>query len=157
MMKKPTPCFSSLQHEMTMAFPHDWWTSWVCQLLGLAIPALSDLQHMCACAKFILDAYGDHSQTCSHHSGITKDAHEHILSALDTMCRRSGYTTRRKNVTSSRGSKKGDLEIRDINLAGKRDLVIDVALVHDFLGNRSCDARRNGQVCYDDPDLLLNR
>ena len=31
---------------------------------------------------------------------------------------------------------KGDLEIRDIvNLTGKRDLVIDVALVHDLSGN----------------------
>jgi hypothetical protein len=27
------------------------------------------------------------------------------------------------------------LEIRDINLTGKRDLVIDVALIDDFSGN----------------------
>ena len=86
----------------------------------------------------------------------SKDANEHILCALDTMCRRSGYTTRHKNVTSSRGSKKGDVEIKDINLAGQRDLVIDVALVHDFSGNCLRDARRNGQLRYDDPDLLLN-
>ena len=73
------------------------------------------------------------------------------------MCRRSGYTTRRKNVTSSRGFKKGDLEIRDINLAGKLDLVIDVSLVHEFTGNsRSDDYRHNGQLRYDDPDLLLH-
>ena len=72
------------------------------------------------------------------------------------MCRRSGYTTRRKDVTSSRGSKKGDLEIQDINLGGQRDLVIDVALVHDFSGN-SRDAHRNGQLRYDDPNLLLNK
>ena len=124
--------------------------------VSTAIPALSDSQLMCACAKFILDAYGNHSDTCSQHSGTTKNTYEHILSALDTMCRRSGYTTRRKNVTPSRGSKKGDLEIRDINLGGKRDLVIDVALVHDFSGNCSRDARCNGQLRYDDPDLLLN-
>ena len=61
------------------------------------------------------------------------------------MCRRSGYTTQRKNVTSSRGFKKGDLEIRDINLAGKRDFVIDVSLFHEFMGNsRRDDYRRNG-------------
>ena len=58
----------------------------------------------------------------------TKDANEHILSALDTMCRRSGCTTRRNNVTSSCGSKNGDLKIRD-NLMGKRDLVMDVGQV----------------------------
>ena len=34
--------------------------------------------------------------------------------------------------------------------------MIDVALVHDF--SRTClrDARRNGQLRYDDPDPLLN-
>ena len=63
-----------------------------------------------------------------------------------------------KNVTSSCGSKQGDLEIRDINLAGKRDLVIDVSLVRDFTGNnRRDDFRRNGQLRYDDPDLLFGR
>jgi hypothetical protein len=52
-------CLSSLQHEMTTAVPHDWWTSWFCQYVGLAIPALSDSQRICACAKFIEDPYGD--------------------------------------------------------------------------------------------------
>jgi hypothetical protein len=23
-------CLSSIQHEMTGAFPHDWWSSWFC-------------------------------------------------------------------------------------------------------------------------------
>ena len=46
---------------------------------------------------------------------------------------------------------------KDINLAGKRDLVIDVSLVHDFTENsRRDDYRRNGQLRYDDPDLLLH-
>ena len=48
-----------------------------------------------------------------------------------------------------------NLEIRDIILTRKRDLVIDVALVHDVLGN-SRDAHRNGQLCYDDLNLLSN-
>ena len=82
--------------------------------------------------------------TCSRHNGTNKDAHEHILSALDTMCKRCGLTIKRKNVTSSRGSKKkGDLEICDINLAEKRNLVIDVALVHELL--RGLLARRAPQ------------
>ena len=46
---------------------------------------------------------------------------------------------------------------KDINLAGKRDLVIDVSLVHDFTENsRRDDYRRNGQLRYDDTDLLLH-
>ena len=44
----------------------------------------------------------------------------------------------------------------DINLAGKSHLVIDVALVHDFSGDCWRDVRRNGQLRYDDPDMLLN-
>ena len=62
----------------------------------------------------MLDAHGDHSHTCTKHSGTAKDAHKHILSALDTMCKRCGITTKRKNITSSRDSKKEDLAIRDI-------------------------------------------
>jgi hypothetical protein len=105
----------------------------------------------------MLDEYGDHSHTCFQHSGTTKVAHEHILSALDTMFRRSGYTTKRKNVTCSRGSKKGDSTWRSerSNSPGKANVVSDVTLVRDFSGNCQCDARRNGQLRSDDPDLLL--
>ena len=56
------------QHEMTMAFPHDWWISWFCQYLGLATPALSDSQRICAYVKFSLHSHGDHSHTCPQHS-----------------------------------------------------------------------------------------
>ena len=31
-------CLSSLQHDTT--FPFDWWTSWLCQYVGIGIPAL---------------------------------------------------------------------------------------------------------------------
>ena len=48
------------------------------------------------------------------------------------------------------------MEIIDINLAVKLDLLIDVALIRDFSGNCLGDARRNGQLRYDDPDLFLN-
>ena len=34
------------------------------------------------------------------HSGSTKEAHEHILSALEKVVKRSGFITRRRNVTS---------------------------------------------------------
>ena len=70
--------------------------------------------------------------------------------------KRAGFTTRRRNVTSSRGGQKGDLQIQNINLPGKTHLVIDVALVHDFSGDCWRDVRRNGQLRYADPDMLLN-
>ena len=78
--------------------------------------------------------HGHHSHTCPQHSGSTKDAHEHMLSALKRVVKRVGFTTRRRNVTSSRGGQKGDLQIQNINLAGETHLVIDVALVTRYLG-----------------------
>ena len=43
----------------------------------------------------------------------------HILSALESMCKRCGLTSNRKKITSSRSFKKENLDIHDINLAGK--------------------------------------
>ena len=37
---------------------------------------------------------------------------------------------------------------------GKRDMVIDVALVHDFSGDCWRDLSRDGQPRYDDPGML---
>ena len=104
----------------------------------------------------MLDVLGDHSHTCPQHSASTKDVHEHILSALGKGLKRGGFTTRRRTVTSSHGGQKGDLQIQNVNLAGKTHLVIDGALVHDFLSDCWRDVRRNGQLCYADPDMLLN-
>ena len=81
---------------------------------------------------------------------------EHILSALEKVVKRGGFTTRRRNVTSSCGGQKGDLQIQNINLADKTHLVIDLALVHDFSGDCWRDVSRNGQLRYADPDMLHN-
>ena len=155
MMKKPTPrnnatsnawltCLSSLQHELTMLFPHDWWTSWFCQDLGLAIPALSDSQRICACAKFILDPYGDHSDvlpTQRHHQRCTR-AHS-FCSRHHVQAQRLHHQPLERDLQP--WLKKGVLEIRDINLAGQLDLMTDVPsftnsqgtayLMHDATGN----------------------
>jgi len=105
----------------------------------------------------VLDALGDHSHTqCPQPWAVTKGAHEHILSALEKNVKRGSFTTRRRNVTSSRGGQKGDLQIQNINFAGKTHLVIDVALAHDFSGDCCRDVSRNGKLRYADPDMLLN-
>ena len=77
----------------------------------------------------MLDAHFDHSHTCNQHSSTIKDAQEHMFSAFKNIRKRCDLTTMGKYVTSSLGRKKGDLEIRNIILAGKRDMAIDVALV----------------------------
>ena len=149
-------CLSSLQHDTVMTFPFDWWTSWFCQYLGIAIPALSGLQCFCNCGRFVLDALGDHSHTCPEHSGSTKDAHKHILSALEKVFKRGGFTTRCRTVTSSRRGQKRNFQIQNINFAGKTQVVIDVTLLHDFSGDCWRDVSRNRQLRYADPDMLLN-
>ena len=63
---------------------------------------------------------------------------------------------RRRNVTSSREGQKGDLQIQNINLAGRAHLVLDVAMAHDFSGDCWSDWGRNGQLRYADRDMLLN-
>jgi hypothetical protein len=48
-------------------------------------------------------------------------AHEHILTALQTMFTQAGYRTDSKNVRHSRGLKKADLAIQGFWLKGVRN------------------------------------
>ena len=44
----------------------------------------------------------------------------------------AGFRTNRgSRVPTSRGQRRGDLEIKGLNVAGTPDLIVDVALVHD--------------------------
>ena len=53
-----------------------------------------------------------------------------------------------------RGQRRGDLEIKGLNVAGTTDLIVDVALVHDFHGN-VVDPSRHGQPRHPNPDKVL--
>ena len=102
-----------------------------CQQLGLAPPCLAPYagQH-CSCDRFVIDA--DHLHTCQQHSGNWYAAHERLLTVVDEIVRAAGFRTKRRYVATSRGSRRGDLEIRDANVADKAHLIIDVAMVHEF-------------------------
>ena len=65
------------------------------------------------------------------------------MSAIADIAQAAGYRTNRgKRVPTSRGQKRGDLleinkieyigelEIKELNVAGMRDLIIDVAVCH---------------------------
>ena len=54
----------------------------------------------------------------------------------------------------SGGQRRGDLEIKGLNVAGMSDLIIDVALVHDFHGSVA-DPSRHGQPRHSNPDKVL--
>ena len=54
----------------------------------------------------------------------------------------------------SRESVCGDLEIVDLNAAETRNLIIDVAVVHEFHG-KVADPDRHGQLRHPNPDKVL--
>jgi hypothetical protein len=122
--------------------------------LGIAPPALAPYaEQICPCLRQRLDT--DHLHTCSKHSGKWYGAHELILSAVADIAHAAGFRTNRgSRVPTSRGQRRGDLEIKGLNVAGTTDLIVDVALVHDFHGN-VVDPSRRGQPRHPNPDKVL--
>jgi hypothetical protein len=68
---------------------------------------------------------------------------------------KAGYRTEPKNVPHSRGQKKTDLWIKDFQLAGVRNVIIDVTLRHEFQG--SCaNFVHNGEPSHPDVNGALD-
>ena len=86
---------------------------------NVGVPVLSSLPRLnnsslakCGCKKHALDLYGDHTSTCTAHSGATK-AHDWMVSVLGPLFRTAGHTVRTQHgVTASAGQRRGDVEIR---------------------------------------------
>ena len=64
------------------AFDPALWETFVSSTLGLEVPILAALPRLhnsplakCGCKKFCMDFHGDHTSTCTAHSGATK-AHD---------------------------------------------------------------------------------
>jgi hypothetical protein len=131
------------------------WQSWFCQHLGIAPPALAPYAaQLCSCQRQPLDA--DHLHTCTKHSGNWHIGHEHLLSAVDVIAQLSGYRTARgRHVSHSRGQRRGDLEIKNLNVAGTANLIIDTSMVHDFHGS-TADVNQHGDLRHHDPNRVLN-
>ena len=78
-----------------------------------------------------------------------------VLSAVADIAHAAGFRTNRgSRVPNSRGQRRGDLEIKGLNVAETTDLIVDVALVHDFHGN-VVDPARHGQLRHPNPDKVL--
>jgi hypothetical protein len=87
---------------------------------------------------------------------LAHGAHELLLSAIADIAHAAGFRTNRGSRVqpTSRGQQCGDLEIKGLNVAGTPDLIVDVALVHDFHGNVA-DPSRHGQPRHPNPDKVL--
>ena len=70
--------------------------------------------------------------------------------------RAAGLRTKRRYVASSRGRRRGDLEVRDANVADKAHLILDVVMVHEFHG--ACDdiGRHGAPRHAQNPDRVLS-
>ena len=99
-----------------------------------------------------MDFHGDHTATCTAHSGATK-AHDWMVSVLGPLFRTAGHTVRTQHgVTASAGQGRGDVEIRNHlrDQAGSRkcrSLVFDLSITHDLFGSSS-HVQQNGLLSH---------
>ena len=88
------------------AFDPALWETFVSTTLGLEVPILAALPRLhnsplakCGCKKFCMDFHGDHTSTCTGHSGATK-AHDWMVSVLGPLLpngRTLGQNTARRH------------------------------------------------------------
>ena len=78
-------------------------STFVSTTLGLEVPVLSCLPRRnnsllakSGCKKHALDLYGDHTSTCTAHSGATK-AHDWMVGVLGPLFHTAGHTVRTQN------------------------------------------------------------
>jgi hypothetical protein len=103
----------------------------------------------CGCKKHALDLYGDHTATCTAHSGATK-AHDWMVGTLGPLFRTAGHIVRTQHgLTASAGQRRGDVEIRSFlqDGAGRRSLVFDLSMTQDRFGSSS-HVQQNGLLSH---------
>jgi hypothetical protein len=138
------------------AFDPALWETFVSTTLGLGVPILAALPRLnntplakCGCKKFCMDFHGDHTSTCTSHSGATK-AHDWMVSVIGPLFRTAGHLVRTQHgVTASAGQRRGDVEVRSFlrDQAGSRSLVFDLSITHDRFGSSS-HVQQNGSLSH---------
>jgi hypothetical protein len=138
------------------AFDPALWETFISTTLGLEVPTLAALPRLhssppakCGCKKFCMDFHGDHTSTCTSHSGATK-AHDWMVSVLGPLFRTAGHLVRTQHgVTASAGQRRGDVEVRSYlrDQARGRSLVFDLSITHDRFGSSS-HVQQNGSLSH---------
>jgi hypothetical protein len=96
-----------------------------------------------------MDFHGDHTATCTAHSGATK-AHDWMVGVLGPLFRTAGHTVRtQRGVTASAGQRRCDVELRRYlqDAAGRRSLVFDLSMTHGRFGSSS-HVQQNGLLSH---------
>ena len=93
-----------------------------------------------------MDFHGDHTSTCTAHSGATK-AHDWTVSVLGSLFVRPD--TWSEHSTASAGQRRGDVEVRSYlrDQAGSRILIFDLSIAHDRFGSSS-HVQQNGSLSH---------
>jgi len=110
-------------------------------------------QTMCLCKNFSLDPQGDHMFACKKHMGATR-GHHHVMDILVQLARNTGYSVRvnhKVSTTAAANNKQGDVELVKFGLDGFNNLVIDVTICCDHIGNSTVNNRHlNGKMYTND-------
>jgi len=129
----------SAQRPVT-CFTLDVWMSFFCGSMGAPIPMLQAhavAQTMCSCKNYSLDPQGNHVLACKKHTGATQ-GHNHVMDVLAQLARNTGYSVRgnhKVSTTAAASNKQGDVELVNFGLDGYNNLVIDVSICYDHVGN----------------------
>ena len=82
-----------------------------------------------------------------------------LTQKVEALCHQAGLSTERRNIPTVKKQNgkngQGDLVIKHANIGGDTNLIIDVALTHEFGGNHMVDVSLNGQLRHAKPDTLL--
>jgi hypothetical protein len=131
------------------------WTTFVSTTLGLEVPVLSSLPAAiiarlltCGCKKHYMDFHGDHTATCTAHSGANK-ARDWMVGVLGPLFRTAGHTVRTQHGVTASAGRRGDEEIRNYlqDAAGRRSLVFDLSITRERFGS-SNHVHQNGLLSH---------
>jgi len=129
----------SAQRPVTR-FSLDLWMSFFCRSMGAPISIIQRhafARTMCLCKKFSLDPQGNYVLACKKHTGATR-GHNHVMHVLAQLARNTGYSVRvnhKAPTAAAASNKQGDVELVNFGLVGSHNLVIDVLICCDYIGN----------------------
>jgi len=135
----------SAQRPVTR-FSLDLWMSFFCGSMGAPIPMLQAhavARTMCSRKNLSLDLQGHHVLACKKHTGATR-GQNHSIDILAQLARNTGYSVRvnhKVSTTAAASNKQGDVELVNFGLDGSANLVIDVSICCDHIGNSTVNNR----------------
>ena len=100
---------------------------------------------VCPCKKNSLNPQGHHVLTCKKHMGATQ-GHNHIMHVLAQLSCNIGYSVRvnhKVSTTEAASNKQGNIELVKFVLGGSNNLVMDVLICCDHIGNSTVNNKQH--------------